>query len=126
MCTFECIDEKEESFEELVKQWTMLTDHGGLTIVTDTTFDFFQQLEMKRWEHLCTTQVSMSRKIDLEKLSADVVKMEELTYVWTETTAADVEHDIKGDTSLNLLVKIIKLYVTVHGNAFAKGMLEKY
>ena len=47
MCTFECIDEKEESFEELVKQWTMLTDHGGLTIVTDTAFDFFQQLEMK-------------------------------------------------------------------------------
>ena len=35
MCTFERIDEKEESFEESVKRWTALSDRGGFTIVTD-------------------------------------------------------------------------------------------
>ena len=73
---------------------------------------------------LCATQVFTSRKIDLQKLSADLVEMEELTYLWMEMTAADVEHDIEGDTSHNLLVKIMKLYVCDR-NAFAKGMLEK-
>ena len=125
MCTFERIDEKEESFEESAKRWTALTNRGGLTIVTDPAFDFFQQLEMKCREYLCTTQVSMSRKIDLEMLSGDLMEMEELTYLWTEATTADVEHDIKSDTSHNLLIKIIKLSVTVRGNAFAKGMFSQ-
>ena len=122
LCTVSAEDNIEESCDTFVKRWISLTNRGGLTIISDSAFEFFVRVERKCRTLLNISSVSVSRQIDINKIAEDLTHMEEICSLSSHLFSNHVEDDYQ----LNLVEKILRLYLTIRGFSFARGWLEQY
>ena len=128
MCTFDLIDEDEESIEKSVTCWTALANRGGLTIATDTAFELFQVLENVCRQHLSVNQLAVNQKINSNEIITTLLGMDDVVLLWTEMTFKHINDEVDAEalTSHMLLRKIVEKYVSIHTHSFGKGLIERY
>ena len=128
MCSFDSIDESEESIEDSVKRWTTLSNRGGLTIATDTAFELFQIIEKICRKHLRISQLAVDHNIDVDKIEKEVMEDDDVVLLWTEMTCDHFNNDLEIETeySSTLLKKLFTKYVSTRTHSFAKGTFEQY
>ena len=111
-------DELSEKFG--TETWTNRIDRGGLWHINDQTYSMFNTMEeeMRRFYRL---DVQPPHKGMKDTAMKALLKINDLLFEWC-LIAVEADDDI----STSVLEKIVELYVTVRGFAFAKSCMEMY
>lgn len=108
----------DEMNDQETEAWTDLIDRGGLWHISDETYMIFLIMEECIRKHMT---LSIASKVKGGKeLTNILLKNEDVLFQWC---IIGVE---TNDVHLSLLTKIISLYVTIRGFAFATSCLELY
>ena len=114
-----CGDEADEDLG--TETWTNEIDRGGLWHISDDTYSVFLILE---YQIRCHLQVTALKKLD-ETTKITIIDAtlanEDLLFQWALVSAN--AHDFIGNA---VLKKIVTLYITISGFAFATSCLEIY
>ena len=102
-------------------EWTNLTDRGGLWHVNDQTYSVFYAMEEVIRQHLTTAAVSKQKEGARKKLTSSILQNEEVLFQWC-ILAGDTDEGV----ATTLLEKIVELYVTIRGFAFANSCLHAW
>ncbi len=108
----------DEMNDQDTEAWTDLIDRGGLWHISDDTYMLFLIIEECIREHV--TIATASTVQGGKTLTDTLLKNEDVLFQWC---ILGVE---TNDVDLSLLRKIISLYVTIRGFAFATSCLELY
>ena len=103
------------------EEWTNLIDRGGLWHVNDQTYSVFYAMEEVIRQHLTTAAVSKQKEGARKQLTSSILQNEEVLFQWC-ILARDTDEGV----ATTLLEKIVELYVTIRGFAFANSCLELY
>lgn len=102
------------------KAWTNIIDRGGLWHINDQTYSLFVALE----EECQRFSISASNKEDRgtrKALTEAIMQSEDVLFHWCL-----ISTNSDDDVAAVVLQKIVDLYVTVRGFAFASSCLELY
>ena len=114
-------DANEES--GTAEEWSELIDRGGLWNVRNTTFQVFCALEEEIRPSL-RAFVLDSTHTDKAKAITTLISSNDVQFYWCIAAADfDIEDE---ETHAQLLQKIVELFVTVRGFAYASAWVEKY
>ena len=103
--------------------WTNIIDRGGLWHVSDMMYSFFFVLEEIVRQHLSMETLDKQDPGARQKLIDTVLHTEDIQFQWSIITA-DVDSDIH--VAQELSTRLINLYLTVRGFAYASSCLEFY
>ena len=100
------------------ERWMGMINRGGLWTISDQAYDIFliMEEEIRRMYALAS-----NKQWCASTCSEAILRNDDLCFQWCIVAAA-IEHD----SSELLLQKIVDLYVTVRGFAFATSCLEMF
>ena len=109
-----------ESVLDYTTLWLELVDRGGLYHIDDNVFMLMESIEMVLRQHLNIPDVlTYVPGTDLRKhISKDVLENHDIMILWE--TIADIP-DKYEQYSVELLVQIIDLWITIRSHSFVKG-----
>ena len=116
-------DYKESELAEL----TDMVDRGGLWRVHNTTFKVFCALEEEMrslLQPLISQACATCTETQKSKIISNLKSSEDVQFHWC-IACADFDID-NEEAHHELLSKIIELFVTIRGFAFANALMEKY
>ena len=112
----------DELFEERgTETWTNMVDRGGLWHISDQTYSIFLIMEEVIRQHLTLSGISAQTENSRKSILDTILNNEDLMFDWDIIAA-----EMKEEVSTAVLNKLIELYVTVRGFAFATSCLELY
>jgi len=102
--------------------WINQIDRGGLTRVTNEAFKCFCDIELiiRRFLHIDKTR-EMNDQFR-KKVMDSVLQDEELLFDWLMASRLSLEDDISN----NCLRQIVKKWLSIRGNSFARNVMESY
>lgn len=100
--------------------WTNMIDRGGLWHINDQTYSLFNIME-EEMRRLFTLGVQWPHEGVKDTAMKALLKSNDILFEWC-LIAVEADDDI----STLVLEKIVELYVTVRGFAFAKSCMEMY
>lgn len=103
------------------EDWVNLLDRGGLWHVNNSTYSLFLDIEQLLRQHLQNTPLQCYNSTVELNLSDKVCKCEDVLFQWSMLSA-----EIDYEKSMNILKRIVKLYITIRGHAFANSVIELY
>ena len=110
-----------EATGDATEMWTDALDRGGLWHVKDSTYALFYSLEEELRCHLQKIPLqTYSQTIQL-RLMDTLIASEDVLFQWSL-----LGHEIDDVKGMTVLSKIVKLYVTTRGHAFASSCVELY
>lgn len=113
-----------DSLAEYSSQWSKLIDRGGLYHINNDVFKLFVDIELIVRRHLdirtCTPDTSIQALIRCQ-----VVASKPILTRWEDIIATDIPSKYEK-YSIELLEKIVFLWVTIRGYSFAKGWTMKF
>ena len=112
-------DEMDE--EAGTETWTNSIDRGGLWHIKDDVYMIFSIMEQHIRKYFKTSAASELNDGVKVQIVTDLMKNEELLFEWRFITA-----EFDENIATTVLERMIKLYVTIRGFAFAKSCLELY
>ena len=107
--------------ERGTETWTNLIDRGGLWHISDQTYSLFATMEEEIGQHLSLATASKQCEGAREQLTNSIFQNEDLLFQWAILTP-----EFDNDVTSAVLKKIVELYVTIRGFAFATSCLEMY
>ena len=97
-------------------EWIKLIDRGGLGHVTEECHQLFLSIELITRHYIHIANVHSMDEEFRDYLFNMIVIDDDVLFNWTMTGAEDEE----------VLNEIIKLWITIRGNSFAKSVMETY
>ena len=115
----EACDVPSNSFLQFTKLWVEKVNRGGLFLVNDNFYCIFHSMEAILSEHL--QGMAANHGIDKGKVVSLICDDTEVQFLWATLT-----FDLEEETSQNILLDVVKLWVTVRGFGFASRLVEQY
>ena len=114
--------ENSQADDDPMRHWVNQINRGGLTRITQEAFRCFYNIEItiRRFLKVDNTR-DMNEQFN-EKVMDSVLNDEDLLFDWCLASQFAVESDIAD----NCLKKIVKKWISVRGNSFAKNVMEIY
>ena len=108
--------------DDPTRHWVNQVNRGGLTRTTNEAFRCFCYIEImiRHFFKLDNTR-DMNEQFN-EKVMDAVLNDEDLLFDWCLASQFAVESDIAD----NCLKKIVKKWISIRGNSFAKNVMEMY
>ena len=126
-CLGYLVREGDDKESELAEEWTDMVDRGGLWRVRNTTFKVFCALEEEMrslLQPLISQAGTTCTETQKSKIISNLKSSEDVQFHWC-ITCADFDID-NEEAHHELLSRIIELFVTIRGFAFANALMEKY
>ncbi len=112
---------EEASFYDYTLEWMSSIDRGGLFYVNNSTFSFFETIEIKTQE-LLPQHLATKRNADTHNKIKKIEEEDEVQFWWSMLAISIAEED----ASAELLNNLISMWVTVRGFAVVSNWLEQY
>ncbi|XP_072027573.1 uncharacterized protein [Amphiura filiformis] len=115
-------DHDKDTALSYTRTWVETQSRGGLCLINDKTFLFFEVMEKIVKEHLPEKSAAI-RDTDIRDIA---------TFVLVDRTILDKWYSIYGRTTLSehgaliFLQLIVNFYVQIRGFSFARNIIEKY
>ena len=109
-------DETKES-----EQWINAIDRGGLYHVSDDIFTIFYFMEEECRKHFTTMAAKKLDESSKEKVMGAMLTNEDLQLRWKSLSST-----VDDNISVDILKRIVNLYLTVRGFAFTSSIMELY
>jgi len=103
-------------------QWTKSLDRGGLTHITDEAFQCFYEIEVVCRQYLRADRTREMTTGFTKTLTTAILNDDDLLFSWCLAVGADTSDDIANQC----LPQIVKKWIAIRGNSFARNMLEMY
>ena len=117
LCLLDLLDDGDEECSDESKDWIKLINRGGLTLISDITFQLFQAMEHELRKHL--------RKHKTPTLNDGVkqalVVNEDVQFLWSMISA-----DWEEASASALLQMIVNQWVEIRGFSYAGAWVEQY
>ena len=111
----------DSSFYAYTSQWIDSVNRGGLFCISDSTFEFFQSIEVKT-RQLLPLQLAGSTILNKEKLIKLIISDDRVQLKWRP-----IGVDIVDDEDANeLLCRIVEMWITIRGFAITSKWMEDY
>ena len=111
----------DEEGDERTEFWTNAIDRGGLWHINDNTYMIFCIIEDEIRQHLKVSALKVMDTTTKQAILGELRKNEDLAFQWTLITA-----DADDSVGKEVLDRIMELYLTIRGFAFASSCLEMY
>ena len=120
LCIMELSGDEEDELRG-TEDWINSIDRGGLWHVSDSTYGMFHAMEVEVRRHFAEDRASKLTEGSRNTIVKAIMADEDVLFEWC-TLAADAEDVYAND----LLQRIVELYVTVRGYAYATSCVETY
>lgn len=111
-----------DDFLSYTKSWIDRVNRGGLFVVHDMAYLFFEQLELELRRHYNSTQVKTSQLIPSRpEIARLMMEADDVQFHWCLLSA-----ELDEQEGQELLHMIVNLCITIRGFSFAKSLLEQY
>ena len=100
-------------------EWINLIDQGGLVHVTDACYQLFLAIEHATRQELQISKVGSMDDDFRTYLENTLSTDDNILFNWTMITGDETERE-------DVLLALIKLWITTRGFSFAKAVIEKY
>ena len=115
----ECAGDEMDS-EGGTEMWLNMIDRGGLWHVNDQTYSLFAVMEEELRRFFCHKKDGHHKQAKSD-INESILKSEDLLFEWC-IISAEADNNIASD----VLRRIVELYTTIRGFAFAKSCMEMY
>ncbi len=115
------IDGEGSSFFEYTQAWVKRVNRGGLFELSDTAYLFFKAVEVQT-QNILPQRLKRSSAIEKEVVFEAIVSDENVQIFW-EQLSVDIYEE---EESQELLLEIVKLWVSVRGYSVASFWVEQY
>lgn len=105
--------EATSTYNDYVKVWTKAQDRGGLTHVSNDTFNCFKAIEV-------ITYQLIERGYEKERVTSEAYSNPNILFYW------ELISDLDQEKAVMLLQNVIDLWFTVRGFAVANRIFEEY
>lgn len=123
LCLMALVKDRLDETVGPAEEWTEKIDRGGLWHVKETTYALFLSLEREMrlcLKHLSSKPTETHKSTFIEKICSS----DDVLFDWL-ISSADFEIE-DNDAHEELLKKVVELFITVRGFAFASVWVEKY
>ena len=100
-------------------EWINLIDRGGLVHVNDACYQLFLAIEHATQQELQISKVGSMDDGFRSYLENTLSTDDDILFNWTTITGNETERE-------DVLLALIKLWITTRGFSFAKAVMEKY
>lgn len=111
----------DETMLEYTTRWINKVNRGGLFIIGDKVFETFCAMEMVQRTFLKDLGNPLHHKIDIDAIEKELIEDVDVQFWWALVCAC-----LDNDLTELLLKKIVKLWVTLRGFAYANAIVEQY
>ena len=112
-----------DTVDEYSSLWSELIDRGGLYHICDIVHNFFVQVELVTRQHL-DIRTCAGRDV-ASTIRRQVLASSDTLERWEEIVAGDILPKYEKYT-VELLVKVVNLWLTIRIHSFAKGWTAKF
>ncbi len=113
-------DNPQSTLLEYTKSWLNKVNRGGLFVINDETFNVFLAIE-KCVRVILPLHTYSSTTDDIEQLTKKVLEDGDVLFCWSLLVV-----DLSTDEEVELLKRVVKLWITVRGFSIAASWLESY
>lgn len=113
-------DNREESYLEYTRRWIQNVNRGGLFLISDNVFETFCSLEVVQRSYLSDVN-SMNCTVNIDELKQAMTEDGDVQFWWAMACLT-----LDNDLTEVLLKKIVKLWITIRGFAYASSVLNLY
>lgn len=108
-----------DSFTQFTKVWVEKVNRGGLILVSDCVYEVFHSMEQVLRQFLI--DIPEQQKLEKDKVIQVIQEDNEIQFQWSIVTS-----DIDAKTAEEVLLEVIKLWVTIRGHSYASAIVEEY
>ena len=108
--------------DDPMRCWINQVNRGGLTRITNEAFQCFYDIEINVRHFLNVDNTRDMNDQFKDKVMNSVLNDEDLLFDWCMAAQSVVDSDIAD----NCLKKIVKKWLSIRGNSFAKNVMERY
>ena len=105
------------------REWVETQSRGGLTMINDGTFLFFEKIELKMRQHIPTDTTQLRNMDILTPITSAVLEDRTILEKWTSLC---VYIELSEHASLIMLQILVGFYVQIRLFSFTKNIVERY
>lgn len=105
--------------------WLKSINRGGLTDITDETYQCFYAIEIAIRRHLRTDKTREMNKGFVDRVTTALLNDEDLLFNWCLAVGLAVGSNYDDDMA-NCLKEIVKKWITIRGFSFSNSLMEMY
>ena len=106
--------------------WLKSVDRGGLTDITDETYQCFYAIEVTIRRHLRIENTREMNEGFVDKVSTAILNDEDLLFNWCLAVGLAVGSNYDNDKADRCLKQIVKKWITIRGFSFSNSLMEMY
>lgn len=105
---------------EYTTRWINKVNRGGLFVIGDKVFETFYAMEVVQRTFLKDLGNPLHHEIDIDAIEKELIEDVDVQFWWA-LVCASLDNDLTEH-----LKKVVKLWVTLRGFAYASAIVEQY